>query len=199
MTISREHFAEAIHEELRPLKPGVSSAGITGEIGVMLDLMCKADLDLAPLTDPITNAKTQSTAARLLLEQLRKGKAAAAAARLRATVPEVKALEDRLEMLAGITGPSIKFGRTQDLSALFAHILMKRFSQREATSTKGGPMRNIASWIYEYRTGKPELELERACKRVLAREAKFGRENARLKSVRAELDRKAAQSKDRTP
>ena len=104
MTISREHFAEAIHEELRPLKPGVSSAGITGEIGVMLDLMCKADLDLAPLTDPITNAKTQSTAARLLLEQLRKGKAAAAAARLRATVPEVKALEDRLEMLAGITG-----------------------------------------------------------------------------------------------
>ena len=60
-------------------------------------------------------------------------------------------------------------------------------------------MRNIASWIYEYRTGKPDSSSSRACKRVLAREAKFGRENARLKSVRASLDRKAAQSKDRTP
>ena len=101
MTISREDLTETIRAELKPLKPGVRGAGVTGEIGVMLDLMCKADLDLAPLTDPITNAKTQSTAAKLLLEQLRKGKAAAAAARLRATVPEVKALEDRLEWLAG--------------------------------------------------------------------------------------------------
>ena len=121
---------------------------------------------------PVPNTKTLSAAARLLLEQIRKGKAAAAADHLRATVPEVKALEDRLELLGGITGPSIKFGRTQWLAALFAHILMKQFSRRQATSTAGGPMRTIAGLFYEYRTDEPDRELERACKRVLAWEGR---------------------------
>jgi hypothetical protein len=198
VTISREDIIEAICKELEPLKPNVSGAGIADEIGKVLDKIRDFDSMLAPLTDSTTNAKTQSSNARILLEQLRKGKAAVAADRLRATIPEVKALEDRLELLLGITGPSIKFGRTQDLAATVAHSWTKRFSERKATSTEGGPMRNIASWIYDYLTDKPDHELERACKRVLAREAKVERDHARLELVRAEVDRATARSKDRT-
>jgi hypothetical protein len=53
------------------------------------------------------------------------------------------------------------------LDAECARILIQEFSKARPTINPQGPLRMISSLVHEYRTGKPNQNLERACKAVL--------------------------------
>ena len=69
--------------------------------------------------------------------------------------------------------------------ARFAFTLMKAFSRRKRVSSGGGAFSVVTSLIYEFLTGVAGVELERACKQVIAAELEIERAKRFRRSGRA--------------
>jgi hypothetical protein len=82
---------------------------------------------------------------------------------LQATLPRSFEVIDReLEWLGGIVGPDVRFERTKWLAAECARILIGPSAKADDPV-----MRDTAALVYEYLTGEPDQNLERARRAVL--------------------------------
>jgi hypothetical protein len=62
-----------------------------------------------------------------------------------------------------------KYDLTKNSCAQSAYAIIERFSDRPPTGTVDGPLRTVASLLYEVATGKAEVDLKRACDATLKR------------------------------
>lgn len=72
-------------------------------------------------------------------------------------------IDRQYEFLENVTGPHKKAEPLKRDAALTARALIHQMSSQRATGTTNGPMRTIASLIFEWHTGEAGLDLKRAC------------------------------------
>jgi hypothetical protein len=82
---------------------------------------------------------------------------------------DLERLQTEAKIAEGYCGPSPLYEGDKHLSAKYAHLLITALSKNPPTNTPSGPLRTIASLIFEVITGAKEANLERHCKAVLRR------------------------------
>jgi len=78
-------------------------------------------------------------------------------------------LQTSAKIAESYCGPSPLYEGGKHLSAKHAHLLITALSNNPPTNAPSGPLRTIASLIFEVLTGAKEANLERHCKAVLHR------------------------------
>jgi hypothetical protein len=78
----------------------------------------------------------------------------------------------RLHMICGQAvgkkwGTHPKYDHAKALSARSAYNLMKSCSEAKITGTEDGPFRTVTSLFYEAISGRPDVDLKRACDDVI--------------------------------
>jgi hypothetical protein len=78
-------------------------------------------------------------------------------------------LQTAAKIAESYCGPSPLYEGDKHLSAKYAHLLITALSKNPPTNAPSGPLRTIASLIFEVVTGAREADLERHCKALLRR------------------------------
>ena len=82
---------------------------------------------------------------------------------------DLSRLQTDAEIAEGYCGPSPLYEGNKHLSAKYAHLLITALSKNPPTNAPSGPLRTIASLIFEVIKGVRDANLERHCKAVLRR------------------------------
>jgi hypothetical protein len=142
-------------------------ATIAKDAGELADLIAALESKLKRLPDPLADYLFGPPLARHALIPVDDI--------MSATLTDKEALLERLGRLRLDCGrqqpPPHSSGPEQDRvnnhCAALARNLMKVLTSRPITGTAEGPLRVIASLVYEAFTGEPEIDLKRACDRAL--------------------------------
>ena len=84
-------------------------------------------------------------------------------------VLDLERLQTEAKIAESHCGPSPLYEGGKHLSVKYAHLLITALSKKPPTNAPSGPLRTIASLIFEAITGAKEANLERHCKAVLRR------------------------------
>src|SRR6516225_1202640 len=84
-------------------------------------------------------------------------------------VLDLKRLQTEAKIAESYCGPSPLYESDKLLSAKYARLLITALSKNPPTNAPSGPLRTIASLIFEVITGAKDANLERHCKAVLRR------------------------------
>ena len=84
-------------------------------------------------------------------------------------ISDLERLQTQAKIAEEYCGPSPLYEADKHLSAKHTHLLITALSKRPPTITPSGPLRMIASLLFEVITGVQEADLERHCKAVLRR------------------------------
>jgi len=78
-------------------------------------------------------------------------------------------IQTEAKIAEGCCGPSPLYDADKHLSAKYARLLIEALSKNPPKNAPSGPLRTIASLIFEVITGVKEANLERHCKDLLGR------------------------------
>jgi len=84
-------------------------------------------------------------------------------------VLDLERIQTEAKIAESYCGPSPLYEGDKHLSAKYAHLLITALSKNPPTNAPSGPLRAIASLIFEVVTGAREANLERHCKALLRR------------------------------
>jgi hypothetical protein len=84
-------------------------------------------------------------------------------------ISKLERLQTEAKIAERYCGPSPLYEGDKHLSAKYAKVLITGLSKRPPTNSSSGPLRTIASLIFEVITGAQDANLERHCKDVLRR------------------------------
>ena len=84
-------------------------------------------------------------------------------------VLDLERIQTEAKIAESFCGPSPLYEGNKLLSAKYAHLLITALSRNPPTNAPSGPLRTIASLIFELVTGAREANLERHCKALLRR------------------------------
>jgi len=84
-------------------------------------------------------------------------------------VLDLKRIQTEAKIAESYCGPSPLYEADKHLSAKYAHLLITALSKNLPNNAPSGPLRTIASLIFEVVTGAREADLERHCKALLRR------------------------------